>query len=317
MAAPANTTGGTGIVLASIYTLSPLHCGSGQPDDVVDLPIFRERHTGYPVIPGTSIKGVARDALEKVDGKESTLVKNLFGPEGEKELEAGTVIFGEARMLLIAVPALHEPYVYITSREVLHNFQRDLRALGVTADFSLESELAALESEGVLIAASTVPKGGLGLDDGGYAPAKVKTSAAAKTLAIKLATLLPNTETDTQKRIEQRLVIVDTRDFSHYAKTATQVTARIKLNDNKTTGSGEHDGSGGGNLWYEEAVPPESLFVCFVRPRADSSLISKWPWGVSDTSWVTQIGGNETVGQGLCLWTTVVGFPKSQNGAKS
>ena len=44
--------------LLTLYTRTPLHVGSGTSVDVVDLPIMRERITGFPVIPSTSLKGV-------------------------------------------------------------------------------------------------------------------------------------------------------------------------------------------------------------------------------------------------------------------
>jgi hypothetical protein len=37
--------------LLTLYTRTPLHAGSGASVDVVDLPIMRERITGFPVVP--------------------------------------------------------------------------------------------------------------------------------------------------------------------------------------------------------------------------------------------------------------------------
>ena len=47
--------------IMSIFTRTPLHVGAGSAVGVVDLPVMRERHTGYPVIPGSSLKGVLAD----------------------------------------------------------------------------------------------------------------------------------------------------------------------------------------------------------------------------------------------------------------
>ena len=44
--------------LLTLYTRTPLHLGSGTSVDVVDLPIMRERITGFPVIPRTSKSSV-------------------------------------------------------------------------------------------------------------------------------------------------------------------------------------------------------------------------------------------------------------------
>lgn len=53
------------------------------------------------------------------------------------------------------------------------------------------------------------------------------------------------------------------------------------------------------NLWYEQIVPRESVFVtCIQAP--DDSLINK----LDDA--VVQLGGNATVGYGFCLFTKIL-----------
>ena len=47
--------------ILTIFTRTPLHVGAGASVGAVDLPIVRERHTRFPVIPGTSLKGVLAD----------------------------------------------------------------------------------------------------------------------------------------------------------------------------------------------------------------------------------------------------------------
>ncbi len=43
------------------HALSPLHAGTGQGVGVIDLPIAREKATGLPFLPGSSVKGTLRD----------------------------------------------------------------------------------------------------------------------------------------------------------------------------------------------------------------------------------------------------------------
>jgi CRISPR-associated protein Cmr4 len=74
------------------------------------------------------------------------------------------------------------------------------------------------------------------------------------------------------------------------------VRARIRLNEDKTT-SGN-----GGNLWYEEHVPSDCLFVSMIgarRGRGDALRIFREHGARLE---VSQIGGNETVGEGICFW---------------
>ena len=45
---------------------TPLHAGSGSDLGIVDLPIQRERHTDFPKIEGSSLKGGIREAFEEL-----------------------------------------------------------------------------------------------------------------------------------------------------------------------------------------------------------------------------------------------------------
>jgi CRISPR-associated protein Cmr4 len=47
-----------------IKVITPLHAGSGDDLGIVDLPIQRERHTSFPKIEGSSLKGAIRESFE-------------------------------------------------------------------------------------------------------------------------------------------------------------------------------------------------------------------------------------------------------------
>lgn len=40
-----------------LHARSPLHAGTGQGTGVIDLPIAREKATGIPYLPSSSVKG--------------------------------------------------------------------------------------------------------------------------------------------------------------------------------------------------------------------------------------------------------------------
>ncbi|MEZ4851051.1 MAG: type III-B CRISPR module RAMP protein Cmr4 [Bacteroidia bacterium] len=57
---------------------TPTHVGSGSELGIVDLPIQRERHTGFPKFEGSSLKGSLREAFErKVDPTNKREFKDL------------------------------------------------------------------------------------------------------------------------------------------------------------------------------------------------------------------------------------------------
>ena len=58
-----STEVGTRAIVTGIYTLTPTHCGTGRARRAVDLSVAREEHTGFPILPPSSVKGVARSAF--------------------------------------------------------------------------------------------------------------------------------------------------------------------------------------------------------------------------------------------------------------
>ena len=51
--------------LLGLYAQTSIHAGTGQNQGVVDLPIMREEHNGWPCIFGSAMKGAIRAAYEK------------------------------------------------------------------------------------------------------------------------------------------------------------------------------------------------------------------------------------------------------------
>ena len=88
-----------------LFTRTPLHVGAGSSVGAIDQPIVRERHTGFPVIPGSSIKGVLASCEpflarnDKGEYERTPLGYTLFG----KQDDAGKLTFGEARVLAFPV----------------------------------------------------------------------------------------------------------------------------------------------------------------------------------------------------------------------
>ena len=149
------------VKLYGLYTISPLHYGTGQTAGAVDLPVARESHTGLPFVPGTGLKGVSRDVVEQHNKAD---VEGLYGssppqPGGAQddsaahsaagrsdasggagpsskrgdgaELKAGNLLFTDARLLALPVRSLQRPFLYVTSPLVLQRLERELNAYGI------------------------------------------------------------------------------------------------------------------------------------------------------------------------------------------
>jgi len=89
--------------LLTFYAETPIHMGSGQSVSYVDLPIQRERHTSFPVLWASGIKGVIRNlALRKWTDKDK--VNTIFGPDPEDASDfASCISITDAKILLYPV----------------------------------------------------------------------------------------------------------------------------------------------------------------------------------------------------------------------
>lgn len=97
--------------LLLVQAISPLHAGTGQGVGVIDLPIAREKATQIPFLPGSTIKGVFRDACN-----DNGLRTKVFGPDtNNADLHAGAVTFTDARLLLLPVRSLRGVFAWVTS----------------------------------------------------------------------------------------------------------------------------------------------------------------------------------------------------------
>src|SRR5689334_6451735 len=119
--------------LLFVYALSPLHAGTGHAVGAVDLPIARDKATGFPYLPGSSIKGVLRDAANpaKTPGFD---VLGVFGPERNNAHEhAGALLVGDASLLLLPVRSVVGTFAWATSPWLLQRLARDARECGLPA----------------------------------------------------------------------------------------------------------------------------------------------------------------------------------------
>ena len=116
--------------LFTFYTLAPLHAGAGEAGEVVDLAIQREKHTEFPVVYSSSLKGSLRYFCET---KKSDVVDMVFGKEGT-ESGAGEVVFTDAKILFFPVRSSEGVFKWVTSPFVLKRFSKDLLFIHATAN---------------------------------------------------------------------------------------------------------------------------------------------------------------------------------------
>ncbi|GAA0597309.1 type III-B CRISPR module RAMP protein Cmr4 [Caenispirillum bisanense] len=264
-----------------LYSLSPLHYGTGQTSGAVDLPIARDTATGIPVLPASGIKGVVRSVM--ADALDEQAVKRLFGPKleagGEDGLSVGALSFTEARLLAYPARSLSRPFLHVTCPLVLEALARTLRATG--ADRVIDAGALDLPAgTGARLADQALAAGALVLEDLIYAESEVRHDPAVRKIGDLLANLLPADESATRERLRSGLVVIPDADFTALMESAVPVQARVKLTSGKTTGT---YGGETGNLWYEEVLPSDCLFAALIGERRARMMPIRPTWEGSPT----------------------------------
>lgn len=293
--------------LMGLLAQTSIHAGAGTSAGVVDLPIQREGHNGWPCVFGSAVKGALRSRSED-DVLDQPIRVAVFGPDttNSSAEHAGAVCIGDARLLLLPVRSLTSTFKWVTCGEALKRFKRDAELLNMS-HASLQFTMAGVgdtAEECLAKVHSDHAPGSLFLEEYRFTLAPDDLSE----IILALATLMPRADADAELR--KRLVIVSDEMFSFLARQATPVAAHIAI-DNKTKTVRK------GALWYEETLPPETLLYVPLmaagsRGRANGQaktmsadevrkavIEDLFKMDGKEHPWL-QLGGNETLGMGWC-----------------
>ena len=294
----------TGIL--SIFTRSPLHVGAGASVGVVDQPIIRERATGYPVIPGSTLKGVLADFWnEKIEvvseGKNETAIirskegVRLFGSTDSKKAAAGALLIGESKLLAFPVRSAKGGFAWVTSPLALKRFVRDVNLSVDVSDVDEDRAIVTAPSEVTIGRNVVLEEFSLETLDGEKAP-------LSPDLLKKMASL---SDDIIWESVGRRLVVLSDNEFSYFVRNNCEIAQHNKIDDEK----GVVDD---GFLFNQENVPSETLFYAVINAKdpisSGSSPESEKPpleelsnklssEGVGN---LLQIGADITTGLGWC-----------------
>jgi CRISPR-associated protein Cmr4 len=300
-----------------LFTRTPLHVGAGDSVGAIDQPIIRERHTGFPVIPASSLKGSfadqwpltlrnAKDELvrltTKKDGDKPVIDETdpsgaawLFGSDDANVSFAGALQFSEARLLAFPIRSAKGSFAWITCPLMLQRAKRD----GVISDdipAEPKDNEAIFKADGPLALNNQIV-----LEE--YCFTHMGTYPAS--LANAIADLVPD---ELFKSIADRLVILSNGLMSHFATTACEVAQHVRISDE--TGTAEGTG-----LFNQENVPAETLFYSVLtasksrvpmgdlKDKSANDALEAFGKKVSEGP-VFQFGGDASTGLGFCTVTT-------------
>lgn len=276
--------------IAVMYAVTPCHAGSGSALGVVDLPIQRERHTNWPMIQASGVKGAFRANFERfkknIENKEqindfSKLTDSVFGTS-EGSGYAGSLSISDAKILAFPMRSNVSPFVWITCPSVLKRLQKDLEISGFSFDDL--SKYSVKDDEAICFSGIEQNKDVL-LED--Y---EVKVSKKEN---------LPDSIKDFFKEAE-RLLLVSDDVFNYGVSNCTQIMAQIKIDSETGT-------TADGSLRYQEELPADTIMYTVIHWGDTKNTAEDKLKAETIKNFVTkeviknhiQIAGDETCGRGV------------------
>ena len=299
--------------ICKFYAVSPIHVGSGASTSAVDLPIQRERHTYYPHIQASGVKGAFRAHFRDFTDKnnDTQLINLIFGSDEQDGWDKKTdnlpsaMSVSDARLLAFPMRSNIAPFVWVTCPLVLKRLKTDLEYISLGEEMTLH-EQDIREDNAVSIGSDNI-SGQIVLEDAVVNVFnKIEDSFSKNTLSEL-----------------KRLLLISDEMFDYAASYCTEIQTNIKINSK--TGTAED-----GALRYQEFLPADSVLYTIVHysgrdfgeiknddkqnPLADlvknmnAEVIKNH---VEDTiKDFIQIGGDETLGKGICKIEWIEGGAK-------
>lgn len=276
------------VSMASLYATSPIHAGSGMSTGAVDLPIQREKHTNWPHIQASAVKGAMRVHFRNYS-KEKDSINQIFGSDvqdkdytGYNQEHPGSISVSDAKLFSFPVRSNIAPFISVTSPAILKRLQNDLLMTG----FSENIQIPDVKNSNDAIAINWKPK---------------QNKIVMEDVVVNI---IENVEEQILygylKNIHlndfHQLVLVSDIMFDHIVSNCTEIQTQIKIDHDKGTAKN-------GALRYEELLPSDTLLYIIVhysRHNSEMQASTIQEFIESNIKDFIQIGGDETLGRGIC-----------------
>ncbi|GIW78267.1 MAG: type III-B CRISPR module RAMP protein Cmr4 [Gemmatales bacterium] len=298
-------------VIYWIHTLSPTHVGTGRGVGYIDLPIDRDKVTGWPIIRASAFKGVWADHYKATEEnrKNNPELKAAFGLTGadDNSTNSGSLIPTDAQLVCLPVRSFRGTFAWVTSPLCLGMLHRTLTLAGVAGLPAAPAALGdnqAHHPEGTAL----VEDGHIYLEDLDFTAQQCQVAGH---WADKIAQWVFASDTNWQQQFKKRFVVIPDDVFAYLCETGTEVHTRVRIQDDtKTVAEGA--------LWTEESLPSESILAGIVQCERvfqkngqangeikPEQLIDKF----AKKELSLQIGGKATVGRGQvrCVFSQING----------
>ena len=279
--------------IAIMYAVTPCHAGSGSALGVVDLPIQRERHTNWPMIQASGVKGAFRANFDrfknKIADKEQIkdferLSESVFGTSSDGGY-AGSLSISDAKILAFPMRSNVSPFVWITCPAVLKRLEKDLSVANFNSIEFDSSKFSVSDDKAISLGKSEL-KGNILLEDYEVQVADTKIEEFSK-----ISSFFKDAE---------RLLLVSDDVFNYGVSNCTQIMAQIRI-DSKTGTTQD------GTLRYQEELPSDTIMYTVIHWGDSKNSVEDKLKAETIKKFITeevianhiQIAGDETCGRGV------------------
>jgi CRISPR-associated protein Cmr4 len=322
-------------------TISSLHAGSGNDLGIIDLPIQREKHTSFPKIESSSLKGALREAFEtKLSNDKEEFLKNFANIERQNEFNenktfnydysihlafgydesgvndviknkfddnkefSGALGFSDARLLFFPVRSAKGVFALITCPLILKRFQEEMQMCGNIIQMNVPN---------VKIGeVSTFIGNTISINNKNVVLEEYTFEEKQDLKLIELIEYFP--------QVKEKLAVISDDDFKDFVNLSTEVITRTKIDN--STGTVAKTA-----LFNEEYLPSETImyFLAFASPifqkenknkgifkqngKSEEELVMEF--FEKSLPEVVQLGGNATIGKGI-VKTSVISLAKEE-----
>lgn len=295
-----------------LFCETPMHVGSGSDLGIVDLPIQRERQTGFPKIEASGLKGCIRESFEqKFNSRNNEEILLVFGSEGDNGFKnkeqnyASALGFTDGRILFFPVKSMKGVYAWVTCRFVLERFIKELQIADLK-DLPKIPNKNTLPVESNLIIEGRNNMLKVVLEE--YTIDVNKSDECTMFAEWISQKVIPTGQEYNyiREKIKKDIVVLSDDDFNDFVSLSTEVITRTKIDNNTGTVSN-------GQLFTEEYLPSETIMYSMVlaspifneckgniiKDNKKSEEEQVMQYFVDNLPEAIQIGGNSTLGKGV------------------
>ncbi|MGM0576864.1 MAG: type III-B CRISPR module RAMP protein Cmr4 [Myxococcota bacterium] len=263
-----------------VHAHTPIHVGVGEGLGAINLPTLREEFTGFPLVPGSSVKGVLRAMFRDMepggegwsdspgDRPDAPDSWKVFGPPTDyASLGRGGVVFGDALLLALPVRSLVGLFGWFTCPYALQRLARDATVAVRPGGAEAPPDVPQTDGDRVLF-----PNDGdsaLLLQEGKGQPPilleehelDARPDGDAARWARWIAERVWGDDDEASSFFRSRFAIVSDTVMGQLVQTALEVRPRVRI-DHRFGVAAES------GPWLEELIPTETLLAGLVHGRA-------------------------------------------------